>query len=157
MTNNVERRGEVVGFGHGMAQVRMQPASGCSACGSRSTCSTGHAAGQVINLSLPGHIQLGDQIAVTMPAASIAQAALIGYLLPPVALLLGALIAATCFEGDAAAVLGAGLGFSAGLLLVRLISNHSFGRGLAPFACDPEGAHLPGADHRSELQTGENT
>ena len=156
MTDTIERRGEVVGFAHGMAQVRIEPASACSACGSRRTCSSGQSTGQVINLSLSGYHQIGDQIAVAMPASSLTLAALIGYLLPPVALLIGALIAATCFAGDAAAVLGAGLGFSAGLLLVRLISNHSFGRGLASFACEQDGAQLPGTGHRSELHTGEH-
>ena len=38
-------------------------------------------------------------------------AALLGYLLPPVSLLLGAISAAACFEGDVAAVLGQGFRF----------------------------------------------
>jgi sigma-E factor negative regulatory protein RseC len=73
-----------------------------------------------------------------MPASSVTLAALLGYLLPPVCLLVGAIIASTCYEGDAAAVLGAGFGFVAGLLLARLISRFAFGRETVPSICSPD-------------------
>ena len=154
MTDLVERSGEVIGFDHGMAQVRLERASsGCSSCGSRGSCASGNAAAQVINVHLSGAAQVGDQVTVSMPPSSIALAALLGYLLPPVGLLLGAIIAASAFDGDAAAVLGAGLGFVGGLLLARLVSHFTFDRSLAPFVCNhgvssaftpdsPSGEHL---------------
>ena len=132
-----ERSGEVIGFVQGMAQIRLQRESGCSACGNRGTCASGSAAAQVIHLSLPEHTRLGDQVTVSMPSSSVTLAALLGYLLPPVCLLAGAIVAAACDADDAAAVLGAGLGFVAGLLLARLFSHFIFGRGLSPSVCNP--------------------
>ncbi len=145
MIDSIERSGEVVGFEHGLAQIRLERASGCNGCGSRGTCASGSAAAQLIHLPLPEHTRLGDHLTVSMPSSSVALAALLGYLLPPLALLAGAIIAATCYESDGAAVLGAGLGFVAGLLLARLISNYAFGRGLTPSVCHPvsqPGEHL---------------
>ena len=136
MIDALEHRGEVIGLDHGMAQIRMQRASGCAGCGSRGTCASGQASAQIIQMHLSGSPRVGDQITISMPQSSIALAALLGYLLPPVGLLLGAVIAAGSFDGDAAAVLGAGLGFVAGLLLARLISHFTFDRGLAPSVCN---------------------
>jgi len=137
MIDALETRGEVIGFAHGMAQIRVERASsGCAGCGSRGACASGPASAQVIRMHLSDTPRVGDQVTVSMPSSSIALAALLGYLLPPVGLLLGAVIAAGTFDGDAAAVLGAGLGFVAGLLLARLISHFTFDRGLAPSVCN---------------------
>lgn len=137
MTSTFEQRGEIIGFAQGMAQIRVERASSaCAGCGSRSACASGQAAAQVIQLALPGTPRVGDQVTVAMPHSSVALAALLGYLLPPVGLLIGALIAATAFSGDAPAVLGAGLGFVGGLLLTRLISRFTFERGLVPSVCN---------------------
>ncbi len=135
MIDLIERNGEVIGFERGMAQIRLERESGCSACGSRGSCASGSAAAQVIHMVLPERTRLGDQVTVSMPSSSVALAALLGYLLPPVCLLIGAMLAAASYEGDAAAVLGAGLGFVAGLLLARLISRFVFGRGSLPSIC----------------------
>ena len=156
MNETVERRGEVVGFEDDLALVRLEPAAECGSCSCRSTCASGNAAVQVIRMPLNATMKQGDQVSVSMPSTSLTQAAVIGYVLPPLALLLGALVAATCFEGDAAAVLGAGLGFAGGLLLVRLISNLAFGRGLAAFACESKPhEEYDGRAPQPDLQTGE--
>ena len=68
-------------------------------------------------MALPEYTRLGDAVTISTPASSVALAALTGYLLPPLFLLLGALGAASCYAGDLAAVLGAGLGLFAGVLL----------------------------------------
>jgi sigma-E factor negative regulatory protein RseC len=145
MIDTVERHGEVVGFERGLAQVRLERPSGCSGCGSRGTCASGSAATQVIHMALPHPAKLGDHVCVSMPSSSVALAALLGYLLPPTGLLVGAIIADTCFARDAAAVLGAGLGFVSGLLLARLVSYLTFGRNIAPSVCRTDfqpGEHL---------------
>jgi len=142
MIDLVERSGEVIGFKQGMAQIRLERESGCSACGSRGTCASGSAAAQVVHLSLPAGTKLGDQVTISMPSSSVTLAALLGYLLPPVCLLAGAIAASTIYDGDAAAVLGAGLGCVAGLLLARLIYRFVFGRETLPSTCSPD--LLPG-------------
>ena len=152
MTDLVERRGEVVSFAQGLAQVRLEPVPGCSSCGSRATCASGYAATQVISMPLSAPAQAGDYFTVSMPSSSVTLAAMLGYLFPPITLLLGALIAAAWFEGDAAAVLGALLGFCAGLLMVRRISGMAFAQGLFPFSCQADRHPHPQPD----LQTGEH-
>jgi len=137
MIDRVERQGTVVGFAHGLAQIGLERDAGCSGCASRVSCASGGAALQVIVMPVPEHTQLGDRVSVSIPASSIALAALLGYLLPPVCLLLGAVAAASCYAGDLAAVLGAGLGLLAGLLLARLISHVTFGRGPSSSVCNP--------------------
>lgn len=137
MSEVVERSGQVVGFAHGLAHIRLEREAGCSGCGSRGACVSVGAAQQVIHLALPEHTQLGDQVTVSMAASSVAVAALIGYLVPPVCLLLGALAAASRYAGDLAAVLGAGLGLLAGVLLARLIAHFTLGRGPSSSVCHP--------------------
>jgi len=132
MSDSVERRGEVIAVEDGVALVRLEAAAGCSGCGSRGSCASGSAAAQVIRMPLPARTRTGDRISVSLPASSVALAALLGYLLPPVGLLLGTIAAAISFAGDVAAVLGAGLGLLAGLLLARLLSRLAFASGFSP-------------------------
>ena len=139
MMDSVARSGEVIGFKQGLAQIRMERASsGCSGCGSRGTCASGSAAVQEVQMPMPEGTKIGDRVMVSMPSSSVAMAAVLGYLLPPFFLLLGAIGADTCYGGDAAAVLGAVAGFVAGLLLARLVSRFALGQGLSPSACDPD-------------------
>jgi len=151
--NHVERRGEVVGFVRGVARVRMEVEAACASCGSRSTCSTGKT--QVVELSLPQSARIGDQVAVTMPAASITQAALLGYMLPPSFLLLGAYLASSVYPGDAAAVLGAIFGFAAGLLVVRQISERMYHPEFTSAVCAADSPQLPNAERSNRFQSGE--
>ena len=135
MSDSVERHGTVVGLAHGLAHIRLERDAACSGCGSHGSCATGSAAPKVIELAVPEHTRLGDRVSVSTPASSVALAALIGYLLPPVCLLLGAIAAASAYAGDLAAVLGAGVGLLAGLLLVRLISSLIPGRAPSSSLC----------------------
>jgi len=137
MNDIVERQGTVVGFAHGLAKISLARQAGCSGCGSRGSCASGSAAEQVVLMPMSERARLGDQVTVSMPASSVALAALLGYLLPPVCLLLGAVGAASVYEGDLAAVLGAGFGLVAGLLLARLIAHFTLGDGPSPCVRDP--------------------
>ena len=141
MTETIERAGHVVGFEGEHAVVRLDNASACGSCGSRGTCGSGQKEAQVIRMHLPAHTRLGDRVTLSMPSSSIALAALLGYLLPPASLLAGAVVGATRYGGDEAAVLGAGMGFAAGLLLVQLISHFALGRNTHSAACDLDSNH----------------
>ena len=137
MNDIVERQGTVVGFADGLAKISLAPEPGCSGCASRGHCASGSAAPKLVKMSLPEHTRLGDAVTISTPSSSVALAALTGYLLPPLCLLLGAVGAASCYAGDLAAVLGAALGLFAGLLLVRLISTGVVGRGFVSPVCHP--------------------
>ena len=144
MSEPIERRGEVIGLARGLAQIRLAPEAGCSACGSRGSCAAGSAAAPVIEMPVPARTRLGDQLTVSLPPSSLTLAALLGYLLPPLCLLAGAMAAASAYPGDAAAVLGGGLGFVAGLLLARLLSRLVFGPAPLASLCRPD---LPPGEH----------
>ena len=137
MNDIVERQGIVVGFADGLAQISLARDADCGGCASRGHCASGSAAPKLIKMALPGHSRLGDAVTISTPASSVALAALTGYLLPLLCLLLGAVGAASVYAGDLAAVLGAALGLLAGLLLVRLISTGVVGRGFASPVCHP--------------------
>lgn len=146
MTEIIERRGKVVGIAHGVAHVRLDRDAGCGGCGSRSTCASGSAPEKMMNMALPEYSKLGDVVTVSMPSSSVAFAALLGYLLPPVCLLLGAIVAASICESDFAGVVGAGIGFVTGLLLTRMLSHLGFARRLSSTVChsDFQSDSLPG-------------
>ena len=81
-------------------------------------------------------------VAVAIPAGSLTRAAMLGYLLPPVAMLIGAITAEQFFLNELAAVIGAALGLAAGVLAARLISHFAFGNVAALASCHP--AFQPG-------------
>jgi len=137
MKEQVECHGEVIALVHGSALIRLERApSSCGGCSSRGTCSSGHAPTQEVLMQMPADTKIGDQVTVSMPSSSVALAAVLGYLLPPVFLLLGAIVADSHYAGDAAAVLGAAIGLVVGLLVARLISRFTLGQGFSSAACD---------------------
>ncbi|MEI7431472.1 MAG: SoxR reducing system RseC family protein [Betaproteobacteria bacterium] len=139
MIESVERRGEVIGFKQGLAQIRIERApSACGGCGSRGTCASGNAAVQSVEMAMPAGTRIGDQVTVSMPSSSVALAAILGYLLPPLFLLLGAIGADVAYGSDLAAVLGAAGGLVFGLLLARLVSHFTLGSGISSSACTPD-------------------
>ena len=138
LNESIERCGEVIRVARGLAQIRLEANAGCAGCGSRHTCALGDATPLMIELAVPGKVQAGARVTIAMPAASLTLAALLGYLLPPVALLIGAIVANLAFGSDLAAVLGAVLGLFAGVLAARLTATLAFGRTLSPVICDPE-------------------
>ena len=93
-------------------------------------------------MALPARAQIGDMVTVNIQAGSLALAAMLGYLLPPVAMLAGAVIADQLYASDLAAVIGAALGLAAGVLAARLISHLAFGNVAALASCHP--AFQPG-------------
>jgi len=133
--NSIERDGEVTGIDHGLARIRLAQSSGCSGCGSRGSCSSANTPTQFVTLRLPADTRVGDQVSVSISAASMTLSALLGYVLPPVGLLAGAVIASLFFAGDAPAVLGAGLGLTSGFILMRQISRTTFFRKQQPSVC----------------------
>jgi sigma-E factor negative regulatory protein RseC len=139
MIDLIERHGEVIGFKQGVAQIRIERASSaCGGCGNRGTCASGSTTVQNLEMVLPAGAKVGDQVTVSMPSSSITQAAILGYLLPPVLLLLGAISADLVYGSDFAAVLGAVSGLVFGLLLARLVSHLALGKGISPSACSSD-------------------
>lgn len=116
-----ERRGEVIAIDHGLARIRLEPAGACNGCASRGGCASTVSVPPVVSLPVPPGTAVGRRVTLSLPETSLVAAALLGYLLPGVCLLLGALGANLYSPGDASAVAGAGAGFAAGILIARLI------------------------------------
>lgn len=135
---SIVRRGEVISVVHDRALIRLEPLPGCSACGSRASCGSGDAKPRLIEMATPADVGTGDIVTVNIPSASLSLAAMLGYLLPPVALLAGAIGAEQRYSGDLAAVIGAALGLVVGLFAARLISRLAFGNTAALASCQPD-------------------
>jgi len=119
----VEHRGIVQRVEGGRAVVAMET-GGCSACGHGSSCGIGRmAAGRAATLlTLPAgpDVQAGDTVCVALPAARLTRSALLGYLFPAFAMLLGAGLGAAFDSSDGATALGAIGGFLAALAAARV-------------------------------------
>lgn len=132
-------QGRVVAVVDGRAQVRIEPASGCSSCGSRGGCAGGSA--RVIWVDAAAGVAAGDTVSFSLRDSTFRAAALLGYLLPAVTTVIGAGLAAG--GGDGMSALGAAVGLSAGLLLVRFLGRR-FTRKEPVGACTPEPPTLTG-------------
>ncbi|WP_153108740.1 SoxR reducing system RseC family protein [Propionivibrio limicola] len=133
----IKREGQVIQIVRGKAKIRLEQEPACASCGSRSSCGT--AEGKLVELALPSDVRagarVGDFVSVSLPASTLTWAALLGYVVPPVGLLAGAIVASSIFAGDVAPSLGAAAGFFAGLLVARLIVRSALGQGFQPTVC----------------------
>lgn len=133
MIEQVERQGLVIQVVDGRARIRLESSGACAGCGSRGTCGAdGNVREHVIELPLAAGTCVGDTVNVSSPASSFVLATLLGYLLPALGLLLGAILAEIAVGGDEAAVGGAVSGFVIALLCARVLARHALGSALNP-------------------------
>lgn len=99
-------------------------AGGCRSCHKESECGIGQVAGgrAVTRLTLPAPsgLQVGESVRVRISEDSLRRSAFMGYLLPPVMMLLSAALGHFAIGGDVAVAVGALTGFLFALLLARL-------------------------------------
>ena len=113
--------GRVIHVAGPMAQVRIEPASACSSCGTKGSCASGQS--RAVWVEAPEGVSAGDTLKISMPERAFNTAALIGYLLPAAAMLVGAGI--TAGAGDVAAAAGALAGLGLGMVLVRILGRRA--------------------------------
>ncbi|GHU09502.1 hypothetical protein AGMMS50225_10440 [Betaproteobacteria bacterium] len=127
-------RGTVLALHDGKATVRLHVApvsGGCNACAHGSSCGIGRLAalgrsdenfkrGIQLNLDAPAGIQAGDEVHLLAPPVSLARLALLGYLFPAIALLLGAALGQSFYGSDGITALFAMFAFLLALVVVRL-------------------------------------
>lgn len=107
------------------------PAQGCGGCGQRRSCGIGKLAADnpqtLVELDVPSGLAIGDPVTVSLAEDKLLVAALVGYLLPAVSLVSGAifgsLLAADANAQDVTAVLGAAAGFGVGIAVSRLLAR----------------------------------
>lgn len=119
----IEHWGMVRAIDDGLATVVVETTA-CGVCGHDGHCGVGRvsAGRQATTLSLPavGGLKVGDFVNVGLPEAGLSFAALVGYLLPALATLLGAGLGYATGGGDSATALGAAGGFAASLVAARI-------------------------------------
>jgi len=119
----IEHRGIVQRVDGGKAIVAMETA-GCSSCGQGSSCGIGKMASgrpaTLLTLPVSGDIRAGDMVSIALPESKLSLSALLGYLFPAFAMLIGAWLGATLEGTDGATALGAIAGFLGALAIARL-------------------------------------
>lgn len=143
-------RGTVLAVHNGKATVRLNAppkSGGCSACTHGNSCGIGQLATLKTNpatqparslqlhLDAPPGIQAGDQVSLLAPRASLPQLALLGYVFPALAILLGAALGQSLYGRDSITALFALTAFLLALALVRFVTAHSPTR--SPGLCSP--------------------
>ncbi len=137
----METRGRIVAIADGMADVRIAAISACGSCRSQESCGTAAAANtQIVRVDATPGMHSGDEISLQMEAATVAGGALLGYLMPALSVIGGAIAGSEWFGSDAAAALGAGIGLTLGLLALRFSNRHVFRNGLHPAVCGSSSA-----------------
>jgi positive regulator of sigma E activity len=122
----IARTGRILSIADGVATIRVEAPSACSACGSRNICG-----GKAFELTRPvdAHVRAGDGITLAIEAGTLTHGALLAYFLPAATTLFGAL--ALAHIGDLAAVAGALSGLGLGLILQRHLGHRSACRSTA--------------------------
>lgn len=111
--------------------MRVERGGGCLGCAQRVAC--GSDAGLVLDTRVfgatEGRIQAERLASVSMPGKQLLRAALVGYLLPALSVLVGAFLGAGMggMSGDIGALFGASIGLLLGSFLVRRYDARCFG------------------------------
>jgi sigma-E factor negative regulatory protein RseC len=123
-TGMIEHRGIVQRVEGGKAIVAMETA-GCSSCGQGSSCGIGKMASgrpaTLLTLPVSGDVRAGDLVSIALPESKLSLSALLGYLFPAFAMLLGAWLGSTINGSDGATALGAIAGFLGALAIARIV------------------------------------
>lgn len=123
----IEHRGIVHRVDGGKAIVAMETA-GCSSCGQGSSCGIGKMASgrpaTMLTIPVSGDIKAGDLVLIGLPESKLTLSALLGYLFPAFAMLLGAWLGSSIEEGsDAATALGAIAALVIARIAIGLVPN----------------------------------
>ena len=139
MNAQLEREGVVVSdfavAAGERARLRLQPSVACAGCACRSACAADEAHEQIVSVTLPEDAVPGERVRLQLSESALPLAALLGYLLPVVCLLGGAVLFRWWSADDVAPVLGALCGLCAGLLLVRRVARLPLAGALQASAC----------------------
>ena len=120
----IEHRGIVQRLEGGKAIVAMETAS-CSSCGQGASCGIGKMASgraaTLLTLPASADLRVGDPVCIALPESRLTLSALLGYLFPAFAMLLGAALGSSLEGTDGATALGAMAGFLGALAIARVL------------------------------------
>ncbi|HLO63309.1 MAG TPA: SoxR reducing system RseC family protein [Azonexus sp.] len=120
----IEHRGVVQRVESGLALVAMETA-GCPSCEQGISCGVGKmAAGRpatLLTIPVSADIKVGDLVLIGLPESKLTLSALLGYLFPAIAMLVGAWLGAALEGSDGGTALGAIVGFLGALAVARVV------------------------------------
>ncbi len=119
-----DRIGHIISINDGIAAIRVEPASACSACATRNVCAGGRDDRSLVYLPVTSE-RAGDRVVLRLADGGLTRAALLADLLPALTTLSGGLLLSSA--GDLAAVAGALSGLGLGLLALRRVSRRRAG------------------------------
>lgn len=131
----IREMGEVVGLVSGGVIVETSRVSGCASCSSQKGCGISalqHVFGRhrhQVTAYSDLRLRIGDLVQLTLPASALVEAALLMYLLPLVALIVGAVIGQTVFGTNVLAMLGGIAGFALSILFIARLQSTMLRRG----------------------------
>lgn len=120
----ITERGIVTSLNRDFVTVSLQRSDTCHACSARTMCGTsaiGNFLGQKHNsVTIRNSIgaEPGEQVVVSIPETGLLKTALLMYILPLLAMLVGAMIMGAWFDSEFAAVIGGVSGLLAGFVFV---------------------------------------
>lgn len=121
---SVSHEGVVESVTRGVARIRVAT-GGCSSCGHATGCGIGRlAAGRqatVIQATAPAGLREGQRVSLDIDTGSVTVGAVLGYLAPALAILVGAAAGQAATGMDAGAAAGAALGCCGGLAFIRVL------------------------------------
>ncbi len=125
----IETHARVLSVSGGKVWVEAASQQGCAACHSKSSCSVS-GLGKYFSRNKPPvalacdlPVRPGEELVLNMTEADLLRAGLLGYVLPTVLAVAGAVAASLFKLGDAAAVASMAAGFVAGLAIARGFSR----------------------------------
>lgn len=125
----IETRARVLSVSGGKVWVEATSQQGCAACHSQSSCSVS-GLGKFFSRNKPPvalacdlSVRPGEELVLNMTEADLLRAGLLGYVLPTVLAVAGAVAASLFKLGDAAAAAAMAAGFVAGLAIARGLSH----------------------------------
>lgn len=126
IANSVEHTGVVEKVADGRITISVA-LDGCASCGHGSSCGMAALTRQQsvtrMEFAAPPGMQAGDTVTLSMPASGMGRFALLGYLLPALALVIGAALGSAIGGSDAGTALGALLGFVIAMFAARLLTR----------------------------------
>lgn len=126
----IERTGRIIAIHSYSMEVEIATPSACSQCGSAKSCHGPQE--QRIELPLSPGFAKGDSVTLGIEDRQLHGSALIAYLMPTLALMLGAGLGDALSGSNTATFIGAGVGLAAGLLAIRPLSRGLGLGGLTP-------------------------
>lgn len=118
----IERPARVIAIHARSIEVEVDAAAACSQCGSRKACHGGQNT-QRFELPLQPGLRAGDTVSLAMDVGSLNLAALLAWLLPALALMLGALLGQALLGTERAAIGTAAIGLACGLFISRQLAQ----------------------------------